>query len=158
MATKTIAILSDSEGLAPEFFEVLGSSNHRLLFVVGNAETKEHLQKSLNFLKLKAEIDFIGCEKDGCWEADKILISMQAPPSKDMIKKVKEVATQKPVWVISPVDSHGRKVDLQQQLPNSRVVEISIQENLKEVSLSSKEVVAKQEIRQLFEASGYTVN
>lgn len=44
MATKTIAILSDSEGLAPEFFEVLGSSNHRLLFVVGNAETKEHLQ------------------------------------------------------------------------------------------------------------------
>lgn len=158
MATKTMAILSDSKGLPPELLEVLGSCNHRLLFVVENAEKMKRLQESLHFLKIKPEIDFISCEKEGCWEADKILISIPGELPREIVQKIKNVATQKPVWVISNSVYYRRNIYLQSLLPNSKIVEIGLKKNMKEISLSSKDIAAKEEVHRLFKASGFTIN
>lgn len=158
MVTKTIAILAEKGKISPELLRVLGKSNLRLLFVAENEENKNQLVERLQPLGLKAEIDFTSCGKEGCWEADKILLLRSAEPSEVFIDQIKEVATQKPVWVVSEETETKDQADLKRLLPNSKVIEIKFKKKKKEVSICGKDAEARDEIRQLFEASGYAVS
>lgn len=157
MGTKTMAILAEKGKISPELLKVLGQSNLRLLFVTEDEENKNVLVEVLQPLELKAEVDFTSCEKEGCWEADKILFLRLAEPSGTLIDQIKEVATQKQVWVVTEGTKTKDQVDLKELLPHSKVIEIHFQQKKKEVSICGINAEAKNEIRQLFEASGYAV-
>ncbi|AVR46821.1 hypothetical protein C7S20_17000 [Christiangramia fulva] len=157
MATKTIAILAESWKISPELLKVLDKPKLRLLFVAKDEDNKKGLIEVLKPLELNAEIDFTSCEKEGCWEADRIVVLKPEQPSVELIEKIKEVATQKPVWVISEDPEATKQVDLKQLLPNSRVIEIGLKEKTQEISLCGKDAEAKSEIRQFFENSDYQI-
>lgn len=158
MVMKTMAILTENGKISPDLLKVLGQSNLRLLFVTEDEENKNVLIQVLQPLEFEAEVDFTSCEKEGCWEADKILLLRLAEPSAAFIEKIKEVATQKQVWVVSEGAKTKDQADLKQLLPNSKVVEINFQKKKKEVSICGEDAEAKKEILQLFNASGCTAS
>ena len=57
--------------------------------------------------KLQSEVEIIDCVKDGCWEAD-IIVVTEEEIQEDLLVKVREVATQKIVLLITRTDKEGR--------------------------------------------------
>lgn len=155
MATKTMTILGDTGEITTELLMVLTRHGLRLLFVAKDEVSKNEVIQQLKPLNSNTEIDFTSCEKEGCWEADEIVLLKSEETSIALIKKIREVATQKPVWMFSGNPATTNKVNLKEILIHSKVVEIRLNEKTKEFSLCSKEVEAKEEIRQLLETSGY---
>lgn len=155
MVTKTIAILAENGEISSELLKVLGKSNLRLLFVAEDEENKNQLVEVLQPLELKAEVDFTSCEKEGCWEADMIVLVDPDISSASLVEKIKEVATQKIVLVATEGKALNDEPDLRESLPWSKVVEIKLNTGEKEFSLCSKDPEAKAEVKRLFEASGY---
>lgn len=154
---KTIAILGDKKGSFSEVIKVLIKQDLRLLFVSEDEETKIGISRQLKFQDATAEIEFLSCERDGCWEADMIVLVNPDTSLVAHVKKIKEVATQKIVLV----PSEGKKIkdepDLRELLPWSKVVEINFDSIEKKISFCSKDAQAKAEVERLFEASGHVL-
>lgn len=158
MVTKTMAILADTGEFPPALIEVLAMQDLRLLFISENEAKKQKLIEELKHLKTAAEVDFTSCEREGCWEADMIVLYKPDIASSSLIQKIKEVATQKIVLVISKANKQFDKPDLRKMLPNSKLVEIDFNLHQKGITLCSGDIEAKAEIHKIFEASGYQIN
>lgn len=155
MVKKTIAVLGNTGKFSPGLIEVLMKQDLRLLFV--SEENTKHIEikEQLAPVNAAAEIEFISCERDGCWEADIIAISMRDGISPDLVQKIKEVATQKTVLLISEDNRRTVKPELEKLLPYSKVVEMQIDTREKEFAISGIDVEAKTDIRIIFENAGY---
>lgn len=154
---KTIAILGNKKGSFSEVIKVLIKQDLRLLFVSEDEETKIGIGRQQKFQDATAEIEFLSCERDGCWEADMIVLVNPDTCLVAHVKKIKEVATQKIVLV----PSEGKKIkdepDLRELLPWSKVVEINFDSIERKISFCSKDAQAKAEVERLFEASGHVL-
>ena len=155
MVKKTIAILGNNKGIFPNVMQVLMKQNLRLLFVSENEAKKLEISRQPEFQNATAEVEFLSCERDGCWEADMIVLVEPDISSASLVEKIKEVATQKIVLVASEGKALNDEPDLRELLPWSKVVEIKRNPGEKEFSLCSKDPEAKAEVKKLFEASGY---
>lgn len=152
---KTTAILGDTGDFSLEVVKTLMKHEFRLLFVTDNEERKQVLSNQLEHQNFTAEIDFLSCEKNGCWEADMIVLLNPDTSSATLVDKIKEVATQKIVMVAYEGNEINDKSDLRELLPWSKVVEVNVNTLTKEVSFCSHDAEAKQEVQQLFERSEY---
>jgi len=64
--------------------------------------------KSISFLKIRgikrnnpgAQVEIVDCVKEGCWEADIIVLAIASHEMEEVIEKIREVATQKIVLII----------------------------------------------------------
>src|SRR5690606_8692282 len=75
-----------------------------------------------------AEVEIVACAKEGCWEADIIVLEVQEI-EKGLIERIREVATQKIVIVVGkdedPTPALVNKLLLVQEgLPYCKVVEV----------------------------------
>lgn len=152
---KTVAILGEIGIFFPELIKVLIKQDLQLLLVSEDEEKKLEISEQLELKNSTAEVEFLSCEKDGCWEADMIVLVNPDNSSSSLVKKIKEVATQKIVVVISEDKEILGKPDLQELLPWSKVVEIRLNSSKRVISLCSKDVEAKMEVKSIFQASGY---
>ena len=155
MMKKTIAILGDNKGIFPNVMQVLMKQDLRLLFVSEDEAKKLEISRQLEHQNATAEIEFLSCEKDGCWEADMIMLFNPDHSSASLVEKIKEVATQKIVLVASERKTIKDEPDLRELLPLSKVVEINLNTGEKEFSLCSNDPEGQAEVKKLFEASGY---
>jgi predicted dinucleotide-binding enzyme len=150
---KTIAIVGATDKKGTEIANDFAFMDYRLLLVSDNMNKISVLSKSLFEKGSTAEIDTVECVKDGCWEADIIILAVDAEQKKMVAEMMKEVATQKIVVVVSESDNEHQEI--QQVLPHSKLVSATIIENSKEIILSGNDEWANKEISNIFLKAGY---
>lgn len=133
MAIKeTIAFVGTHTELFTALANRLAKKNYRLLLVSDSEILLSTLSTRILQQNPRAEIETIGCAKDGCWEADIIIMNENASTEKELLGRIKEVATQKIVVYLTidkndPASGSCRMTDIQQALPNSKVIELLYQ-------------------------------
>src|SRR5690606_7402088 len=128
MWTKTIAILGEQEQYPLELLKILGKQEFQLLFVSSNQETNSRLIRQFDQLETTAEVDFISCAKEGCWEADLIILYKPAKLLSTIIERIREVAIQETILVISESSTQKNDLSLKDLLPHSRVIDVELAE------------------------------
>lgn len=150
---KTIAIVGATENPGKEIANQFAFTGYRLLLVSNDAVKLQQLTEDIAARKPKAEIDTIECVKDGCWEADIIILAVSYNKTEEVAKLMKEVATQKIVVIVS--DEEGMKACLKKNLPYSKLVKVSGFQQSKEVLISGEDNSINEEISQIFNHAGY---
>jgi predicted dinucleotide-binding enzyme len=156
MVKKTIAIIGDTGKFCPALTKAAVQQDLRLLFISHNEEVVSKVKAQLEELKKPTEVEFISCEKEGCWEAEIIAFTRPEEIEPVLFERIRQVSTQKTVVVIShrPVKtSEHEKFCFQELLPHSRLVELEIKGS--EFRIFGRNSEANQYVQEFFEAAGY---
>ena len=123
---KTIAIIGAGAETGVAIADKLSESNYRLLLVQNGINSKSQIVKNIKQKNLHAEVEIVDCAKEGCWEADSIILAIPFRELKEIAEKINEVVTQKIVVIISNEKesslSFNQAQELQQLLPYSKIV------------------------------------
>jgi len=134
MATKkTIAVIGATGDMGCAFVKALANSNYRLLLMSRDKNKVGKLSANLKEKNPAADVEFVECEREACWEADIILMAVPYEAEREVAEKIREVTTQKVVIDLSnPLnEKYDRLItapgtsaaeELQKELPNSKVV------------------------------------
>lgn len=154
-AKKTIAIVGATEKSGRVIAERFSSMHYRLLLVSNDPEELNNLSEKISQKKPVAEIDTIDCVKEGCWEADIIILAIPVCEEKEVALKMKEVSTQKiVVTVCSGNDPHK---DLNKILPYSKLVKVSGDLETNEIFINGEDDTVNEEITGIFNQSGFHI-
>lgn len=123
---KTIAIIGADAETGVAIADKFSEGNYRLLLVQNEINNKSQIAKYIRQKNLHAEVEIVDCAKEGCWEADIIILALPYHKLKKVIEKINEVVTQKIVVIISDEKessfSFNKTQELQQLLPYSKIV------------------------------------
>ena len=123
---KTIAIIGGGVDIGAAIADKLSEGNYRLLLVSKAINHKSQIIQNIKQNNLNAEVEIADCAKEGCWEADIIILAIPFHELKEVIEKINEVVTQKIVLIISNENerlfSFNKAQELQQLLPYSKIV------------------------------------
>lgn len=153
---KSIAIIGATEKNGEEIATQLSQGEYNLLLISNNKEALDHLSEKMKTHPSKAEINFIECVKDGCWEADIIILAVPHNEEKMVAELMKEVATQKIVVDFSNEENAGDQ--LCSILPYSKLVRISGDFTSKEIVINGDDETVNEEISEIFIRAGYRVS
>ncbi|MEO8961738.1 MAG: NAD(P)-binding domain-containing protein [Ginsengibacter sp.] len=148
---KTIAIIGATEIKGMEIAFRIADNGYSLLLISKNTQELSHLSESIAARNPAGEINVLECVKDGCWEADVIIVAVACSEEKLVAQMMKEVATQKIVVSIS--DERNLHEELQQILPYSRLVNISFYLDSKEIIINGLDDEANEEISEIFSSN-----
>jgi len=144
---KTIAIVGATEKAGAEIAKRFSSMPYRLLLISKNEQQLSQLFDEISKRNPIAEVDTIECVKEGCWEADIIILAVPGCEEKHAAEMMKEVATQKIVVALS-------KEEVENVLPYCKVVRVTgISGN--EVTISGNNEAVNEEIVKIFNQAGY---
>jgi predicted dinucleotide-binding enzyme len=115
---KTIAIIASTDEKAAAIVNKLALDNFRLLILSKYANQFRKLSKDIASNHPNVELELIDCMKDGCWEADIIILDIPYDEETEVAALIKEVATQKIVLSFSENESS----ELQNLLKYSKIV------------------------------------
>jgi hypothetical protein len=125
MATKnTIAVIASTKEKAKAVVQKIADKNCRVLLVSKHDDEYLQLQKEIQFQFPSIEFETIDCMKDGCWEADVIVMNVNEDEEKPVAEMIKEVAIQKVVISFSDKENGCCENDLQKLLHYSRVIKV----------------------------------
>ena len=160
-AERTIAIIGDTGIFFPGLVGDLAGQNVRLLFVSHEEEKNTEIKNLLTQTGSPADVEFISCEKEGCWEADIIAFSHPEKVEPQLVQRIKDVATQKVVLVITEIDKKetvSKIANFEELLPHSRVVKLAMDAEQKRVFVSAKDDEAGEMAEEFFRNAGYNIN
>ncbi|WP_158605178.1 NAD(P)-binding domain-containing protein [Hanamia caeni] len=152
---KTIAIVGATEKNGKEIIAKFASAPYRLLLISNEANELEHFGTDITAKYPGSDIETLDCVKDGCWEADIIILAV--PPEKivEITTKFKEVATQK--IVIEMWGNETNSEELKKILPYSKLVSISGFCSPK-ITISGEDKTVNEEIKKIFILAGFCVS
>jgi predicted dinucleotide-binding enzyme len=150
---KTIAIVGATEKTGKIIAEKFSSLPYRLLLISNDSNELQKLSQDISGKRPVAEIDTIDCVKDGCWEADIIILAVAHCDENEAVEKMKEVATQKIVAEVSNKNDPAK--DLQKMLPYSKLVKVSGDFDSEEVDISGEDEAVNEEISSIFNQAGF---
>jgi len=150
---KTIAIVGATESKGVEIANQFAGGDYRLLLISNDVAGLSRLSESIIVGNPGSEIDTIECVKDGCWEADVIILAVSYSEEKLVAELMREVATQKIVVSIS--GERNPDEELQLVLPYSSLVKVSFASHSKEIVISGNDKEADEEIAEIFSQAGY---
>jgi predicted dinucleotide-binding enzyme len=152
---KTIAIVGATEKHGKELIAKFASAPYRLLLISNEANELEHFGTDITAKYPGSDIETLDCIKDGCWEADIIILAV--PPEKivEITTKFKEVATQK--IVIEMWGNETNSEELKKILPYSKLVSISGFCSPK-ITISGEDKTVNEEIKKIFILAGFCVS
>lgn len=128
MVKQTIAIVGAEGKMGSFFAHGLAPLNlYRLLLLSEDEGQLDKLSRQILLLTPEADVELISCLKDGCWEADIIILDVPNASIKDVANKIRDVSTQKIVFGISKNENNIHSPitaaqEWQQLLPNAKVV------------------------------------
>ena len=164
MAVKeTMAFLGDSGRINPELMRKLARKGYRLLFFSEDVRRMEKLSQELDLEDEQADVEMVECAKEGCWEADIIAFVEPAEIGAGLIKKVREVSTQKILLCIETTENPGGGFSgdqlerLQKDFPFSKVVYLKVDTQARNVQVQGEKSEAEETITRIFETSGFEV-
>ncbi|MDE3236100.1 MAG: hypothetical protein KGO81_09115 [Bacteroidota bacterium] len=126
--TRSLAIIGAASVWGSNISRALAAANYRLL-LMDEASFHQELLLLFNALmqsNISLNADLITCSKEASWEADIILLVVDARKEKDWIGKMKEVVTQKIIINISAEEKMDN--ELQQLLPYAKIVQVVAEE------------------------------
>ncbi len=144
-AKKTVAIIASTEQKTAAVVDKFSAENYRLLLL---QKEPNQLSKVSTEIKLKhpdLEFEIVDCLRDGCWEADIIILDISCGEQKEVAELIKEVATQKPVISFSDHEN----VELENSLKYSKVVTVVKAGDSNETSLCGKDHDALMEVSEI---------
>lgn len=150
---KTIAIVGATETNGRRIANQFACMPYRLLFISNKIDELEKLANLISKKYPEAEIESLECVKDGCWEADIIIMAVSSEESQKVAELIKEVATQKIVVEISEKEKCLN--ELRQTLPYSKLVMVSGNFKEKEIVVSGDDGSVTEEIKNIFCQAGY---
>lgn len=156
---KTIAIVGATEKNGTALIYKLAQGNYRLLLISNDPDQLDQTANQLKEVFRSTEMEAIDCLKDGCWEADIIFLAIPYQEIKDVVGKIKEVATQKIVVCIS--DNTGDRFpfplaqQLQHLLPYSKIVTAFKNINSAEAFIAGDDSEAVATISGILKMAGY---
>lgn len=153
MGKQTLAIIGETGEFCPALTKAAMQQDLRLLFITRDETNILALKRHLEGIKNPAEVDFLSCEKDGCWEADVIAFTDTMVIDPGVLNRIKHVSTQKIVLVISHEPVEPSKLNFRELLPHSKVVELRLKNE--EFVMLGKNEEANAVVREFFEAAGY---
>lgn len=153
---KSIAIVGVTEKTGEEIALQFVNSNCFLLLISNDSDRLDHLEKKIGDKKYKAEINFVQCVKDGCWEADIIMLAVPCAEKKGVAELMHEVATQKIVVVFSNEERDAE--ELSKFLPYSKLVRVSGDIHTKSIIINGNDEAVNEEISEIFNEAGYHVS
>lgn len=153
---KTIAIVGANEKKGIEITRRLADFNYRLLLLSNDVTALKSIFEELLTDIPIAEMELIDCMKDGCWEADIIIIAVAERDHKNIAEKIGEVATQKIVAFAIPEQwaSNNLKT-LQQLFPHSRVVAVISGIDPADIFIEGQDEEAIQTMSVILSTAGY---
>ena len=134
MAPKqTIAIIGATGKVGSAIARCLSVGNYRLLLMADESDKLNMLYSTLKQPSAIAEIESLNCAKEASWQADIIIIATPYEGTREVAKRIREVATGKIVISVSqPLDGNANTTinfsesssaeELQKLLPHSKVV------------------------------------
>ena len=153
---KTIAIVGAAEKTGTEIARKLATGNYRLLLLSNNITQLNGLSELIKTTTPDTEIEMIDCVKDGCWEADIIILAIEHREQKDIAERIKEVATQKIVACVTDEnDTNFIGREMQQLLPYSKVVEVFTEQGSIDMLVTGEDAEAVEDIATMFGKAGY---
>jgi len=150
---KSIAIIGATDKNGEEIAIQLSYGNYDLLLISNDKEALDHLSEKMKARPSNAEIYFIECVKEGCWEADIIILAVPHNEEKVVAKLMKEVATQKIIVDFSNEENAGD--ELGSILPYSKLVRVSGNFSAKEIVVRGDDEAANKEISEIFNQVGF---
>ncbi len=157
---KTIAIIGAFGETGAAIANKLAAADCRLLLLSNGNDESSRLSNYIKGEIPGAEVELTDCVKDGCWEADIIFLPDPFQKDKEVIEKVREVATQKIVVHVSSTGSDTSFVpreagELQQLLPYSKVVAVFNNPASAEAFLAGNDKEAVETIAGILRTAGY---
>lgn len=150
MASKrTIAIIASTEQKASAIVNKFLTGSYRLLLLSKYPNQLIELSIEIESKYPGAEFEVIDCMKDGCWEADIIILDIAPNEQKEVAELIKEVATQKIVVGFSENEND----ELQNLLKYSKVITAIDTRNSPDISLYGKDEDAVQEVSEILKNS-----
>ena len=119
---KTVAIIGSTEKSGAAIANKFAVGNNRLLLIANEVNQLSQIARKIKRNNLNAEVEMADCAKEGCWQADIIVLAISFHELKKVIEKISEVATQKIVLFISNEYDESNATELQHLLPHSRIV------------------------------------
>ena len=153
---KTIAIVGATEKDGRRIANQFACMPYRFLFISNKIIELEELTNNILEKSPDAEIEILECVKDGCWEADIIILAVPAEQNQKVAGLIKEVATQKIVVEIS--DKEKDVNELRKILPYSKLVRVSGNFQLKEMVIGGEDNTVNEEIKKIFKQAGYKID
>lgn len=164
-ARQTITMIGAEEENSAEILSQIASGYSRLLLVTdgGLSDQMNALSDKIIELYPGAEVEVMDCVKDGCWEADIILLAGAGLTDKNLIERIREVATQKIVaciYFFADIKSArpGKGKTVQELLPYSKVLEAFIDRQGKEVQIAGEDPEAVAAFAALLKEAGYSLS
>lgn len=141
-AKKTIAILGLEKGDEKDFLDQLANDNR--LLIVSDINDCAKVSDYLSQNKQDQEVELITCPKDGCWEADIILIWNPSQHPVDHLMRLQSVAIQKIVVMIT-----NEVTKEFPSFPHSKTVVVTINTTTKDATIDGENPEAVTVIKQL---------
>ncbi|MEO6894183.1 MAG: NAD(P)-binding domain-containing protein [Ginsengibacter sp.] len=151
---KTIAIVGATETTGRIIVKKFASMPYRLLLISNEINELDNLTKDLSVTQSETEIESLDCVKDGCWEADIIILAVPIEKLKEVAESIKEVATQKIVVEIFAEKKNSE--ELRKILPYSKLATIS-GDFQSEIIVSGEDEIVNEEIRKIFNLANFQV-
>lgn len=152
-AKETIAILGLKKGEVTLFLDQLANDN-RILIVSNEINDCGGISEYLSQNKQEHEVEVIECAKEGCWEADLIVLWNPFQFKEEELLRLRAVATQKIVLLIQDQDVEYGAHPL---FPNSKVVTLALNHLTKEANIYGEDLEAVNSIHKLIEKTGYLI-
>lgn len=159
---ETIAFIGGAGKNCPVLMKKMAKGKLRLLFLYNEDE------KSLDFVQqlraeqnAEAEIEVVNCVKESCWEADIIAFVDPEAIEEDVLRKIKEVATQKILLLITTEHQDNtssfvcRVSELENELPYSKIVSVKVDSLGMTARLSAKDQDALKMVGEVMGKAGY---
>ncbi len=155
MVKKTVAVIGETGDFCPALAKAAVQQDLRLLFISRDEDKNSALKEQLGQLEQTAEVEFLSCEKEGCWEADVIAFTRPREIEAALLERIALVSTQKIVLVISGEAKQEDKEELcfQNLLPHSKVVELEL--NHQEFRIFGKNTEANESVQTFLKSAGY---
>lgn len=161
MSTKeTIALVVNSRVVCDELIRAIAVAQYRLLLVAENEPLIKSVVADIREGHPNADIEIISCVKEGCWEADIIVLIGEDEDKDSLIKRIREVSTQKIVVGIFIEMSNANRSsietgDLKLLLPHSKIVQLIYNHESKTAFIGGEDIEASKTILALANKIGF---
>ncbi|KAA9040945.1 hypothetical protein FW778_02590 [Ginsengibacter hankyongi] len=119
---KTIAVIASTNERATVVVKNISIANYHLLLLSKYPNQFEQLSVSLQSAHTGPEFEIVDCMKDGCWEADIIILNIPQEEEKAVGELIREVSVQKIVVSFSQGKNQFESDALQNKLKYSKIV------------------------------------
>ena len=149
---KTIAVLGFTEKIENPFLSKL-AQHYRLLIVCDHAQNCTELSESMLVSIAESAVEVINCAKDGCWEADIIMLWEGFRQETKELQRLEAVATQKIVLILT---EHEKSIQNPSSLfPHSKVINLLKNSDTKQATIIGDDNEAVQAIAELIRNTDY---